>query len=309
MKLSVIIPVYNEERDIEKCLKSLDSQNYDNFEVVIVDDGSNDKTCEVIKLFNPHNYKLQLLSQNHLGPATARNKGASVSTGDILIFVDSDMTFSKNFLKELSKPIRLNKAIGTYSDDEIVGNWENVWARCWNIQEGIKDKKRHKTSQQYFYQRIYSFVAFIASEKSFSYRKFMDKQNEPKTMIYRAIRKKDFIKVGGYDVGGYTDDYTLGKKVGKVAINAPAARFYHNNPDTLGNVFKQARWAAKRDYRFGILGSIFTIIKSLLPFSLVIGFVKAFQYGEFRFIFFKIVYDIAVIIGIIEYKIKKKNTK
>src|SRR3989344_3252213 len=135
-KLSIIIPVYNEELCIENCLKSLDKQTYNNREIMVIDDGSTDKTLEILK-----KYQVLILHQKHKGPGSARNLGASKAKGEILVFVDADMTFEKNFLDELTKPIEDGKTIGTFSKNEFVSNKENIWSICWNINRNVPKEK------------------------------------------------------------------------------------------------------------------------------------------------------------------------
>jgi len=136
MKVSIIIPTHNEEKEIFRCIKSLKKQTYKNFEIVIVDDGSIDNTLKIIKRFPKNNkkQKLRVLKQNHQGPGLARNLGAEKARGEVLIFIDADMTFDKDYLKNLIKPIledKKEKIIGTTHELEIVNNINNIWSRCW----------------------------------------------------------------------------------------------------------------------------------------------------------------------------------
>ena len=129
MKISVIIPAHNEERFITACLTSLKEQSV-SVEIVVVDDGSTDRTIKRIKKIRG----IHLFRQSHLGAALARNRGATHARGDILVFVDADMTFEKNFIKALVKPIVEGRSKGTFTKDEKVANWSNVWARCFNFE-------------------------------------------------------------------------------------------------------------------------------------------------------------------------------
>ncbi|MEJ2348084.1 MAG: glycosyltransferase family 2 protein [Patescibacteria group bacterium] len=175
-KLSVIISVYNEEKVVLDCLNSLEEQNHPNFEVIIVDDGSSDDTLKILESFKPKNYKIRIFKQQHKGPGAGRNLGAKKAKGEILVFVDADMTFAKDFLMKLVKPIDSSKEKGTFSKEEFVSNWDNVWARCWNINENWEVKRRHPAN-------------------------YPDKQK-----VFRAILKSEFERVGGFTPGGYTDD-------------------------------------------------------------------------------------------------------
>ena len=103
MFFSIIIPTYNRLRILEKCLRALESQTYEQpiteYEVIVVDDGSTDDTVPWLKanfIEFPH---LQLLPQSHQGPAAARNLGVEVAQGDFIIFIDSDLVVTDNFLQ------------------------------------------------------------------------------------------------------------------------------------------------------------------------------------------------------------------
>src|SRR3990167_7427329 len=127
MKVSVVIPTYNEEKDIISCIKSLFNQTYKKFEIIVVDDGSTDKTLDIIAQFK----KVRVLKQNHLGSGVARNLGAKYAKGQILVFVDADMTFDKDYLKNLIKPIlkdKIGNVIGTTHDYEIATNTDNIYS-------------------------------------------------------------------------------------------------------------------------------------------------------------------------------------
>jgi glycosyltransferase involved in cell wall biosynthesis len=96
-KISVIIPTYNSERTIEKCLISIVSQNYPNLEVLIVDNGSRDRTISICKKFS---VKIIESKQNIVG--LSRQIGVEESTGDICAFIDSDVILpSKTWLSQM----------------------------------------------------------------------------------------------------------------------------------------------------------------------------------------------------------------
>ncbi|MFJ7747158.1 glycosyltransferase family 2 protein [Peribacillus sp. NPDC097295] len=100
-KVSVIVPVFNNEKYISKCIESILSQSYRNIEVVIVNDGSTDKSEKVIKTYREKDERILYLSQINSGPSEARNKGIVNSTGDYLVFIDSDDTVDKYYIEYL----------------------------------------------------------------------------------------------------------------------------------------------------------------------------------------------------------------
>ena len=127
-KVSIIIPVYNEERDIEDCINSLKKQTYKRVEIIIVDDGSTDKTLNILKKFK----KITIIRGEHKGPGFSRNLGSKTAEGEILIFIDADMTFDKNYIKNLIEPFMNNpEIIGTTHDLEIATNTQKEVSKLW----------------------------------------------------------------------------------------------------------------------------------------------------------------------------------
>src|SRR3989344_5597630 len=141
MKVSLIIPVYNEEKVIKECLESLFVQRYKSLEIIVVDDGSSDDTLSLLAEIKVRNPKLKILRQDHKGAGAARNLGVGETGGKILVFVDADMIFDKDFVKELVWPIVNGQTIGTFSKNEYLANKDNVWARSWNINRGLPVNK------------------------------------------------------------------------------------------------------------------------------------------------------------------------
>jgi len=102
---SVVIPTYNRKLILEKCLKALEQQHLANgsavsgYEVVLVDDGSTDGTLEWLQENAADFPHVRSHTQDHLGPAAARNLGVERSIGDTIIFIDSDLVVTENFLQ------------------------------------------------------------------------------------------------------------------------------------------------------------------------------------------------------------------
>ena len=274
--VSVIIPAYNEEKVIENCLKSLLNQNYKLIEIILIDDGSSDKTLKIAK-----KYKIKTLKQNHKGPGPARNLGASYAKGETLVFADSDMTFEKNFIGDLVKPILQRKTIGTFSKNEMNANASNRWSVCWQINHG------------------------------WPIERLVPQDYPDQAPVFRAILKREFDKVGGFDASGeYTDDWSLSRKLGIKSTLAKGAIYYHLNPSTFQEVFKQARWIGKNEF---ISGNFIRKIRSLifysLPLSLFVGLFKSVVKVNFYFLIFKIIYDLGVSISVVKSFFKEPKFK
>jgi glycosyltransferase involved in cell wall biosynthesis len=102
---SVVIPTYNRKPILEKCLRAIENQQLredsavSGYEVVLVDDGSTDGTLEWLESHSSEFPHVRSLSQDHMGPAAARNLGVEQATGDTIIFIDSDLVVTEHFLQ------------------------------------------------------------------------------------------------------------------------------------------------------------------------------------------------------------------
>ncbi|MDF5732413.1 MAG: glycosyltransferase [Rhizonema sp. PD38] len=96
---SIVIPTYNRKPILEKCLLALEMQSVQGYEVVLVDDGSTDGTLEWLKENKTEFPHVRVFNQNHNGPAVARNLGVEQALGDTIIFIDSDLVVTENFLQ------------------------------------------------------------------------------------------------------------------------------------------------------------------------------------------------------------------
>ena len=99
--LSIIIPMYNVEKYIETCIESLINQDFDNYEIIIIDNGSSDKSYEICKSYLSKNKNIKLISQESGEPGKARNIGLNNATGKYIGFVDSDDYIYPHMFKKM----------------------------------------------------------------------------------------------------------------------------------------------------------------------------------------------------------------
>ena len=99
--ISLIIPCYNAELSLEKCLKSVIEQDYPSLEIIIVDDGSTDNSAKIYEEFQRKDDRMKILKQENSGVAKARNNGIKNANGDYFCFVDSDDWVELNYCSEL----------------------------------------------------------------------------------------------------------------------------------------------------------------------------------------------------------------
>ncbi len=109
MKFSIIVPVYNVADYIEKCLNSVICQDFDDYEIIVVDDESPDNSMEIVENFAKKDpSRFQIVHQKNKGLGGARNTGASVANGQYLFFIDSDDYIEPKTLSKISKMLDEN---------------------------------------------------------------------------------------------------------------------------------------------------------------------------------------------------------
>ena len=122
MRFSVIIPLYNKAPYVAKAIQSVLVQSFTNYELVIVDDGSQDRSVEIAeRLLEGHN-NYCLIRQENMGVSVARNNGVAASSGDYLCFLDADDWWEPTFLEEMSKLIVEFPDAGIYGTNYTIVN-------------------------------------------------------------------------------------------------------------------------------------------------------------------------------------------
>lgn len=101
LKISVIIPVYNVEKFLTKCLNSVISQTLKDIEIICINDGSTDNSLEILNNFARTDKRIKVINQENSGPSVARNTGLEIAKGEYISFVDSDDWIDLDFLEKL----------------------------------------------------------------------------------------------------------------------------------------------------------------------------------------------------------------
>lgn len=121
-EISVIVPVYNGEKDIEKCISKLMQQTFQDIEIIIVNDGSTDQTEQICKKLRVQDKRIRLYTQKNMGPSVARNKGIELASGEWIVFVDSDDWLETDCLEYVYR---------------VAKEEENTDIVLWNLQEEV----------------------------------------------------------------------------------------------------------------------------------------------------------------------------
>jgi len=97
--VSVVIPLYNKEKNIFATINSVLEQTYSGFEIVVINDGSTDNSCEVVNRINDP--RIRLITQNNLGVSKTRNRGVSEAKYEYVALLDGDDQWAPTFLEEM----------------------------------------------------------------------------------------------------------------------------------------------------------------------------------------------------------------
>ncbi|HAR44794.1 MAG TPA: family 2 glycosyl transferase [Nitrospiraceae bacterium] len=109
-KVSIIIPVYNVELYLAECLNSVISQDYDNIEIIAIDDGSTDASPSILEEFRANHKNMTIRSIKNQGPSIARNTGLEMASGEYILFLDSDDFIEKHTISTCMKSFRQYQA-------------------------------------------------------------------------------------------------------------------------------------------------------------------------------------------------------
>jgi cellulose synthase/poly-beta-1,6-N-acetylglucosamine synthase-like glycosyltransferase/peptidoglycan/xylan/chitin deacetylase (PgdA/CDA1 family) len=129
--VAIVVPAYNEEVVIERCVRSLAASTYPNFEVVVVDDGSTDRTVGIVAGLAVHN--VRLVRQDNAGKAVALNTGLTQTDSEIVVMVDADTLFEADTLRRLVDPFA-DLEVAAVAGNTKVGNRRRVLGRWQHIE-------------------------------------------------------------------------------------------------------------------------------------------------------------------------------
>lgn len=162
MKFSVIVPVYNTQKYLKRCIESVLNQTYKNYEIILINDGSTDNSLKILKKYESNN-KVKIITQKNHGLSYTRNVGISHATGDYVILLDSDDFLEKDLFKVLNLNIK-NEDMIKFNYNYYFGNNEKKPIQSVKFEENngrealrklISEKKVFEMSCIYAYKKDY----------------------------------------------------------------------------------------------------------------------------------------------------------
>lgn len=118
--VSIVVPIYNVEKYLKRCIKSILNQSFNNFEIILVNDGSTDKSIEICNKYIEEDSRIKLINKKNGGLSSARNAGINVARGKYISFIDPDDCISENYFNILFKKAENNNC------DVIVSGFKTV---------------------------------------------------------------------------------------------------------------------------------------------------------------------------------------
>lgn len=202
-KISIIIPVYNTQKYLDKCLKSVLNQTYNNLEIIIVNDGSKDKSGDIVGEYLKKYDNIKYYKKENEGLSAARNFGILKSTGDYLCFLDSDDYLDVNLFYSLQKYISLNYDIIKYKLQKVDEKYNKL--------EIVNGPVFEEKNGEEAFNILYAKDVMLQPAWLYLYRKSFWKENKfeyPVGKLHEDFARTSLImlkakKVASVDIIGY----------------------------------------------------------------------------------------------------------
>ena len=173
-KLSIIVPVYNSDKYIARCIESIINQKYENIELILIDDGSKDNSLEIMKHYKDLDKRIFVYSNTNHGVSYTRNYGLEKATGEYITFVDSDDYIDKDMYNEMIKALEKEKT------DMVICSYKKVIEENISINNKTpKSKKLNGIDEAFSYLKNekYNYISNIWN-KIYLKNKIQNKFNE-----------------------------------------------------------------------------------------------------------------------------------
>lgn len=229
--ISVIVPVYNAEKYLDKCVNSIINQKYKELEIILVDDGSKDNSLDLCKKYAEKDNRIKVIHKENGGVSTARNTGIEASRGDFIAFVDSDDYIDENMYFNMIQKVK------KYSCDMVMCD-------CYKVNVGNKEIFTHDIRAGFY-------------DKDQLYKEYFDKLlmldsiNYPATISnWVMLIKSDIIKdkkLKYIEGVRYSEDLLFGSQVMYYTnrfyyLKGECYYNYINNPISATSTYYEKKW-------------------------------------------------------------------
>lgn len=219
-KISIVVPVYNVEKYLKKCIDSILIQTYSNFELILVNDGSPDSCGEICDVFKEKDNRIRVFHQENKGVSKARNYGINQAIGDYICFVDSDDWIQNTYLADFFHD-------GNYSADVYLQGYTNRYP-----DEKSNNQINFITNEYYTEQSL---------EKGYIYSELNNISNSPCFKLFR----RDIIKENNITFDAnicYGEDHLFVLNyfllIKNMSVSKKAGYYYvHRSNDSLTNKY------------------------------------------------------------------------
>ena len=272
-KVSVIIPVHNGEKEISSCLSSVLKQSYLNYEVIVVDNCSTDRTKQIIETFKKTSGKIIYLFEPTLGRGAARCTGEKRVTGEIILMTDVDCTVPENWIHNMCAPILRGECDGVQGFEESLNN----------------DFVGNMTQRQL--ETKYRNIQLLSGKDLIGY---LDTKNF-------AIRRKNLEEIGFSPVKYQSNDTALAILLSKTSAQIKFEKnikVAHKNPGSIPSLAKKQFdrafdvYQVTKDYEIYLKNSSFLYETNQTSVSFFIFFhslIKSILREHFAETFFKMI--------------------
>lgn len=216
MKLvSVVIPIYNVEKYLSDCMKSIFAQDYRKLEIILVDDGSSDKCGELCDQYMRFDSRIIVIHQKNAGLSAARNAGIKIAKGDFITFVDSDDMLAPGFVK-----MALELAEDNQADIVVASNVRCESDARWSAQ----------------YQSLAEMKVIVYSDSIQKMKKFLI-GTDIGTIACAKLYRRELFDTIRYPVGKYHEDvfttYKVVDKANRIVTTSRVGYIYRKNPNSI----------------------------------------------------------------------------
>lgn len=220
MKISIIVPIYNVEKYLDKCIKSIVNQSFKNLEIILVDDGSPDNCPAICDEWTIKDSRIKVVHKENGGLSDARNAGLAVATGEYIAFVDSDDYIEADMYKKLLSVALNNKC-------------DIVSCKLRMVYENDKNFVTKDDSEDIIIYSTEDAMSALIDDKI-------------RQVVWNKLYKADIIKNIPFDVGKYHEDEfwsykAIGNATKIVTIDYTGYNYLQRSDSIMGNDYSLKR--------------------------------------------------------------------